>query len=262
MHPVLLSVGPVGVQTAGAVALMAVWLSAALAEREIVRRGGAPALIHDFVIPGLIIGFIGARLGYVILFDPRWYLGHPWQILDVWKGGLAEEGAFLAGLAAAVWWCRRRGFPFWVFADALAPALALGGAIAHLGAFLGGAGYGTPATALPWAVTFTDPISSAPLGIPLHPTQLYESGLDLALLGGLRILRHRLAHPGQQFLLFLLGSALVRIAVDPVKGDVIVIADPLTSGQLVAGIALAGAAAGLVRLSRRDTAKGADDHDI
>jgi phosphatidylglycerol:prolipoprotein diacylglycerol transferase len=262
MYPVLLSVGPVGVQTAGVVAIIAIWFAAAAATKEMARQRYAPALVPDFVVPALVAGLVGARLAYVLLSDPAWYLMHPWQILAVWRGGVAEEGAFLGGLGAAIWWCRKRKVPFWVFADALAPALALGGAIAHLGAFLGGAGYGTPATALPWAVTFTDPSSSAPLGIPLHPTQLYESGLDLALLGGLRILRHRLAHPGQQFLLFLLGSALVRIAVDPVKGDVIVIADPLTSGQLVAGVALAGAAAGLVRLSRRGTAKGADDHDI
>ena len=54
--------------------------------------------------------------------------------------------------------------------------------------------------------------------------------------------------------------ALIRLAVDPDRGDVIVLAGPLTSGQLLAGVVLAGAAAGLVRLSQRGTAKGADDH--
>jgi phosphatidylglycerol:prolipoprotein diacylglycerol transferase len=141
---------------------------------------------------------------------------HPWQILAVWRGGLAEEGAFVGGLAVAICWCRRRAISFWTFADALAPALALGGAVFHLGAFLGGGGYGIPTT-LPWAVTFTDPNSSAPLGIPLHPTQLYESGLDLGLAGGLRAISRRPGPAGWQFLVFLFGSALIRLAVDPVK---------------------------------------------
>lgn len=245
MYPVLVSVGGLGVQTAGVVAIAAVWAAALLAGRALAHRGYSPDLVHDFVTPALVAGLIGARLTYVLLFDPGWYLTHPWQALAVWRGGLAEEGAFIGGLAAAVWWCRRRSVPFWAFADALAPALALGGAIAHLGAFLGGAGYGTP-TAVPWAVTFTDPNSSAPLGTPLHPTQLYEAGLDLVLLAGLCVLRRRSAPAGRQCLLFLAGSAAIRLAVEMVKRDVIVLADPVTSGQVAAGIVLG--AAGLLLL--------------
>jgi|SRR3990170_2908449 len=260
MYPVLLSVGPVGVRTAGAVAILAVWLAVVVAAKEMARQGHAPDDVRDFPGPAVVAGLIGARLAYVLLFDPAWYLTHPWQILAVWSGGLSEEGAFLGGLGATVWWCRRRSVPFLVFVDALAPALALGGGIAHLGAFLGGAGYGTP-SALPWAITFTDPNSSAPLGIPLHPTQLYESGLDLVLLGGLLTLRHWPAFPGQRFLLFLLGSALIRLVVDPIKGDVIMIAGPLTSGQLAAALVLVGAAVGLVRLGRRRFAPGARHHE-
>jgi phosphatidylglycerol:prolipoprotein diacylglycerol transferase len=216
----------------------------------------ATELAWDFLGPALLAGLIGARVAYVLLLDPEWYLARPWQAMAVWKGGLAEEGAFLGGLAALVWWCRKRSIPFWVFADALAPALALGGSIVHLGAFLGGAGYGAP-TALPWAVTFTDPNSSAPLGIPLHPTQLYESGLDLVLLAVLRALRHRLVQPGRQFLVFLFGSALIRLAVDPVKGDVIVVAAAMTSGQISAPVVVVGAAAGLLRLRRGSGVAGA-----
>lgn len=256
MYPLLLSIGPVSVQTGGAAAIIAAWLSVRVAEKDMVGKGHAPEVVRDFLGPALLAGLIAARLAYVLRLDPAWYLSRPWQVLAVWKGGLAEEGAFLGGLGAAIWWCRKRSIPFWVFANALAPALALAGAIAHLGAFLSGAGYGTP-TGLPWAVTFTDPNSSAPLGIPLHPTQLYESGLDLILLAVLRASRYRLARPGQQFLVFLLGSALIRLAIDPVKGDVIVVAAAMTSGQLSALVVVTGAAAGLLRRGRGSSVAGA-----
>jgi phosphatidylglycerol:prolipoprotein diacylglycerol transferase len=239
MYPVILSVGPIAVRTAGVMGILAAWLASTVAAREMSRRSHPPDVVRDFVVPGFLAGFIGARLAYVMLFDPAWYLAHPWQVVALWQGGFAEEGAFLGGLGAAMWWCRKRQVPFRAFVDALAPGLALGGAIAHVGAFLGGSGYGTP-TGLPWAVTFTNPNSSAPLGIPLHPTQLYESALDLALLAGLRSLGRCPGAPGQQFLAFLLGSALIRLAVDPVKADVIMIGDTLTSGQLMAAIVLAG----------------------
>lgn len=247
MYPLLVSAGPIGLQTAGVVAIIALWVAVEVAAKELARRGHGPDAVHDFIWPALVVGLIGARLAYVLLLDPAWYLTHPWQMVAVWKGGLAEEGAFLGGLGAGIWWCRKGNISLLVFADALAPALALGAAIFHLGAFLGGGGYGTP-TALPWAVTFTDPNSSAPLGIPLHPTQLYESGLDLALAGGLRMMRRRPHRPGERFFLFLLGSALIRLAVDPVKGDVIMIADTVTSGQLVGVIVMVCAVIGLVRL--------------
>jgi phosphatidylglycerol:prolipoprotein diacylglycerol transferase len=152
----------------------------------------------------------------------------------------------VAGVRRTVFWARTARWTGQIslrltghfnVANALA-AIAVA-AIAHMGAFLGGSGYGTP-TGLPWAVTFTNPNSSAPLGIPLHPTQLYESALDLALLAGLRSLGRCPGAPGQQFLAFLLGSALIRLAVDPVKADVIMIGDTLTSGQLMAAIVLAG----------------------
>ena len=159
MFPVLLSVGPVGVQTVGVVAIVAAWLAVAVATKGMARQGHAPDVVGDFLWPALVAGLIAARLAYVLLLDPTWYATRPWQIVAMWRGGMAEEGAFLGGLGATIWWCRKWKIPFLVFADALAPALALGGAIAHLGAFLGGAGYGTP-TALPWAVTFTDPRSS------------------------------------------------------------------------------------------------------
>ncbi len=249
MYPVLLSVGPVGVRTAGVVAILAVWVAGQVAAKEFERRGEATELGWDFLGPALLAGLIGARVAYVLLLDPGWYLARPWQAMAAWNGGLAEEGAFLGGLGIAIWWCRKRSISFWVFADALAPALALGGAIVHLGAFLGGTGYGTP-TALPWAVTFTDPNSSAPLGIPLYPTQLYESGLCLVLLAVLRALRPRLVQPGRQFLVFLFGSALIRLVVDPVKGDVIMVTAAMTSGQVSALVVVIGAAAGLLRLRR------------
>lgn len=237
MYPLLLTVGPIGVGTGGVVAIIAVWVGAGLAAKETAHRGLPPEAIRDFLWPALLSGLIGARLAYVMLFDPAWYVLHPWQVVTGWRSGLAEEWALLGGLGAAIWWCRRRNLPFWTFADALAPALALAGALAHVGGFLSGAGYGTP-TSLPWAITFTDSNSLAPLGIPLHPTQLYEFGVDLALLGGLRLLRRSPAAPGRQLLVFLIGSALIRLAVDPVKADVIVIADTLTSGQMFAPIIL------------------------
>jgi phosphatidylglycerol:prolipoprotein diacylglycerol transferase len=245
VYPILFFIGPVGVRTAVIVGIAALYAGGWLAARRLGRQGlpGAPA--YDFLTPGLLAGLVGARLWYALVFDPGWYLARPTELLAIWKGGFAEEGGFLAALMAAVWWCRRRRVGFWVFADAVTPGIALGQALARVGALLGGAGYGT-ATTLPWAITFVDPNASAPIGIPLHPTQTYETLAGLLLIG-LLLLAERWTRPGQLFLLLLMGLAVQRGIFDLMRGDAIWITDWATSGQAVGTIAFAGASAFVLR---------------
>lgn len=254
MFPILFFMGPLGVRTALVVVIAAVFAGAWLAGRRLRQRDLPVALVYDFVTPALLSGLVGARLWYALVFDPAWYLGRPLELLAVWKGGFAEEGGFLAALLAAVWWCRRRGVGFWSFADAVGPGVALGQALARVGALMGGTGYGTP-TALPWAITFSDPNAAAPLGIPLHPTQAYELLASLCLTA-LLLLAERWTRPGQLFLLLLMGLALERGLFDLLRGDAIWITDWATSGQVAGAFVFAGALALLLRGGRRQAAAG------
>lgn len=252
MFPILFFVGPVGIRTAVVVVVVAVLGGLWLAAKRLRQRGLPAALAYDVVTPALLSGLVGARLWYALAFDAAWYLGRPGELLAIWKGGFAEEGGLLAALVAAVCWCRRRGVRFWVFADAVTPGVALGQALARVGALLGGAGYGTPTTLL-WAITFFDPNASAPLGIPLHPTQAYESLAGL-LLTGLLLLAERWTRPGQLFLLLLMGLGLQRSGLDLVRGDAIWITDWVTSGQVAGAIVFVGATTYILRRRHREAA--------
>jgi phosphatidylglycerol:prolipoprotein diacylglycerol transferase len=248
VYPILFFVGPIGIRTAVVIVVVAVVVATRLSVRRLEQRALPPPLASDFVGPGLVAALVGARLSYAVAFDPAWYVRRPIELLAVWKGGFAEEGGFLGALAAAAWWCRRRRVSFWAFADALAPGVALGQALARVGALLGGAGYGTP-TSLPWAVTFLDPNSAAPLGIPLHPTQAYETLAGLFLTAVLLLAERRGPRAGGLFLLLVIGLALERGLFDLVRGDAIWISGWVTSGQVV-GILVAGTL-GLTRRAGR-----------
>lgn len=231
MFPILFFIGPIGIRTAGVVAVAALLLTAWLAARRLARQGLPGSLAYDFVAPALIAGLVGARLAHAVAFDPAWYVERPLELAAVWKGGFAEEGGFLLVLVATVWWCRRRRVSLWVFGDAAAPAVAIGLILARTGSLLSGSGYGTP-TAPPWGITFSDPNAAAPLGVPLHPTQGYEA-LAVLLLAVILLLAERRARPGELLLILILGLGFQRALFDLVRGDAIWITDWMTSGQLV-----------------------------
>lgn len=250
MYPILLKIGSFELRSYGVVIALAVLSGYLLARREAARRGMDPHLVEDFAFLAILSGILGARLYYIALFDPGMFLRQPLMVLAVWKGGLAIHGALLAGLVTGIWFCGRRGISFWIFADTLAPALILGQAIGRLACFLNGDAYGIP-TSVPWAVTFTDPRALAPLGLPLHPTQLYEMGLDLLLFGFLWALRRQHLFPGQLFLLYAGGYAVIRFIVETFRADQLQFVGSVSAAKSLSILILLGSLLALTLLRRR-----------
>jgi phosphatidylglycerol:prolipoprotein diacylglycerol transferase len=134
------------------------------------------------LMTGLVVsGFAGAKALYLFLYwDTFRTFG---EMLAEIRYGFVFFGGFLGAAAWGFWFLRRHGASFRKAADVFAPALALGHAFGRVGCFAAGCCYGAP-TDLPWGLAFRHPESAVPpalRGTPLHPTQLYEAGLDLAI---------------------------------------------------------------------------------
>ena len=104
-----------------------------------------------------------------------------------------------------------------------APGIALGHVTGRLGCLAAGCCYGTP-TNVPWAITFTNPLAAAnvgtPLGIPLHPTQIYEAGAELIILVLLLTTERRgRTFAGRTFWAYMFLYALSRFVVEIYRGD-------------------------------------------
>jgi phosphatidylglycerol:prolipoprotein diacylglycerol transferase len=134
------------------------------------REGRPPDEVYDLVLWVIAGTLAGARLGHVLLYNPGYYLSHPWKIPAVWEGGLASHGA-LAGILAGVWLYSRRATDqsfLWV-CDRIGMSVPLSGCLIRIGNFFNSEILGRP-TDMPWAVVFAriDPL-------PRHPAQIYEA---------------------------------------------------------------------------------------
>ena len=118
-----------------------------------------------YVLLGMLIG---ARLVYVIIYDPSYYLGNPLDIFAVWKGGLSFHGGLIGIAVAALLFAKKNKISFYSIADAAVVPVPLCLALGRIGNFINGELYGR-ITSVPWAVYFS--------GVegPRHPSQLYES---------------------------------------------------------------------------------------
>jgi len=182
MLPKLISIGSFFIPTYGTLVaiafLAALWIVVGLA-----RRASLPSeSITNLVIYCALAGLAGAKL-FMILFDFPTYWNDPRSLfsLSTLQAAGVYQGGFLVALVTAVLYMRRQHLPILATSDVFAPGIALGQAIGRIGCFSAGCCWGS-ATHVPWAVTFHNPqaaeLTGVPLGIPLHPAQLYESVAD------------------------------------------------------------------------------------
>lgn len=223
MFPVLYSLGDFHLPTYGVLVAAALVAGLMVAARLARHQGLHPDRAWDLGILAILCGIVGAKLLFVVQ-NWQYYGAHPREIfsLGVLQSGGVFYGGVLAALGGTVWYMRRHGLPWLKTADAFAPGLALGHAVGRLGCFSAGCCYGRP-TSLPWGVTFTHPlaaqVSGTPLGVPLHPTQLYEAALEVATFFVLLwIFRHRHAD-GQVMGSYLFIYGFARYFLEFLRGE-------------------------------------------
>lgn len=232
MHPILFHYGRVTVYTYGLLVALGFIAGLWLMGREARRRGLDPRQFQDLGFLVLIAALVGARLFYVAI-EWEHFARHPLQILAIWKGGLVFYGGLLCAAAAGIVYVRQKGLSLWTTGDVVAPALVLGQALGRFGCLFAGCCYGA-ACDLPWAITFHDPRGLAPLGVPLHPTQLYSAAANLAIFAILYfVARPRPRFPGQLFGLYLVLYPAARFAVEVFRNDPRGALGPLSTSQAV-----------------------------
>jgi len=238
VHPLLFQFGPIAVPSYGVFAAIGVLTALFLSVRLARVFGADPNKVWNLIVLMVFSAIVGSRLLMVLLY---------WGVLrtvPLWRMGLAAMRTpwfLLAGCALGL----LIGFAYMLVArmplrrtlDVLAAPLALGHAISCIGSFAAGSAFGTPTT-LPWGVTYNSKLamlwSGTPQGLPLHPTQLYECVVELAIFCVLMVLLRRLA-PGELMGTWLVLFGISLYLLDFLRGgNVRILNDSLTVGQALA----------------------------
>lgn len=220
MHPILFSL-PNGfeVHTYGVLIAVGTLLAVLVLNRWAVADGLPKETMTDIAFWSIIAAVVGARLEFIRVNWAMFEGQSIGRMINVRDGGLVFYGGLLAVLVVFIGLIVRRGLPLLKILDLLAPMIPFGQVFGRLGCFAAGCCHGKP-TDVAWAVTFTDPRSVAPKDVALHPTQLYEVGYSLALLGLLLAMRSRKRFDGQLILVYLTLYPILRSINELFRGDI------------------------------------------
>ena len=255
MHPILFDFGPFTLYTYG-VLLAAAYLAGLQFAVVMARtRGLDRQRVLDLGIWIIVGALAGAKL-LLLVTDFRHYTQNPRALLDLVRSAGVFYGGLIAAVAVAFIYMWRHRMPLWTTTDAFAPGIALGHAVGRLGCLMAGCCFGRP-TSVPWAITFHNPAASlnsdTPLGVPLHPTQLYEAGAELIILGVLLWLERRgRPFPGRTFWSYVLLYAVARFVIEFYRGDPRGTVGIFSTSQFLSLLLAPLAIVMLVLLSRRD----------
>lgn len=255
MHPILFEFGGFTIYAYGILLAGAYLIGLQFALIRARTRGLQPQRVMDLGIWIIVSALAGAKL-LLFVVDFRAFSTDPREIFSLMRSGGVFYGGLIAGVAAAMWYIGRHRMPLWTTTDIFAPAIALGHVVGRLGCVMAGCCFGQPTT-VAWAITFHDPAAAAnvgtPLGIPLHPTQLYEAGAEALILLTLLLFERRgQRFPGRTFWTYLLLYGMSRFIIEFYRGDSRgMVFDRLSTSQLISMVLIPLAVAMLFLLSRR-----------
>lgn len=183
-----------------------------------------PAQVEDLLFWVILGVILGGRLGYVLFYQPAFYLSNPLRILQLWEGGMSFHGGALGVLLAGFFYTRRHSIPTISTGDMVALGLAPGLFLGRLANFINAELWGR-STDLPWGVVFpTEAAQYCPEVLGLcarHPSQLYEALLEGLVLGSLLVWmawqRGALKREGLIGGTFLAGYGIARFAIEFVR---------------------------------------------
>jgi len=202
----------------------------------------------------IIAAVVGGKL-FIVFEDPSFYLSNPAALFKNFGNGFVFYGSLLFAIPALLIFIKIKKLPLFGMLDVMAVTAVIVHAFGRMGCFMAGCCYGVPSHGFT-AVTFHDPHSQAdPLGIPLHPTQLYSVSALLIILLVLLFVKYRKQFDGQLFMIYLMLYAIGRSVIEVFRGDLergFIIDNIISNSQFISLLVFFGAGYVYYRLWKKD----------
>ena len=242
INPVAFKLGNLSVKWYGIIMAVAIILAVSMAIFEGRKRQIESDDFMDLLLWAVPIGYVGARIYYVI-FEWNYYSQHLDEIIAIWNGGIAIYGGLLAGLAVLLVFCYKRMLPPFLMLDIITPGVMAAQILGRWGNFINQEAHGGPTTlAFLQSLHLPDFIINQMKigGVYYQPTFLYESFFNLIGLLIILLLRHRkhLFKQGEIFMLYLAWYSVVRFFVEGMRTDSLYLWGSIRVSQMLSVILL------------------------
>jgi len=249
MRPILFQIGGLPIYTYGVLVATGVLIGVSFARKQAPRAGLDPEKIWNLGIYTILVSLLLAKI-WLVFSEWDYYSTHTREIFSIqtFQSGGTFYGGIVGAILTIVLYTHYQKMPLLSVMDIGVTGLALGHSIGRLGCFAAGCCYGKP-TALPWGITFTNPVAAqiagTPLGVHLHPTQLYEAFAEFLNFLILVWLGRRQSFRGQMIGTYFLLYGFERGTIEFFRGDpgrTMMFHDSLSLMQIVSvGLILTGA---------------------
>lgn len=237
IDPVAISIGPIKIYWYGIIIALAMLIGISLATKEAQKLGLEEDTMVDMALWAIPIGFIGARL-YYVLFKWDYYIQNPSEIIAIWNGGIAIYGGLIAGGLAVYWFARRKKMTLTLLLDILAPSVLLAQSIGRWGNFINQEAHGGAVSRQFLETLYLPEFIIEQMNINgtyYHPTFLYESLWSLLGFILLIILRNQkdLLRRGEVALSYVIWYSFGRFFIEGMRTDSLWIGDIMRVSQML-----------------------------
>lgn len=199
----LFSIGPIHIYFFGLMIAIGIIWGSLFAIKQAEKRGISEEVIINLITIIVIFGLVGARLFYILFYNPSFYFSNPSEIIKINEGGLSIHGGIFSAVAAGYIYSIKSKISFFKLADIIAMALPLAQGIGRVGCDV----FGKPMTSIMlWGINYN--------GQVLHPAQVYEFVLDYVLFIILWRRSYKKKFEGELFVIYLIAFAVIRGIVE------------------------------------------------
>lgn len=199
----LFSIGPIHIYFFGLMIAIAAIAGGAFAIKQGEKRGINEDIMFNLIIIVLISGVLGARLFYILFYDPSFYFKNPGEIINIDEGGLSIHGGIFSSIVAGYVYSIKSKIAFFKLADIAVMGIALAQGIGRVGCDVFGKAM---INIMPWGINYNGQI--------LHPAQVYEFILDYILFIILWRRSYKKKFEGELFVIYLIAFPIIRGIVE------------------------------------------------